>query len=66
MPYKTMLAVLASASLSLLTACGGETDMTRYEPGVYKGKHDETATVEAAQSRQEPLRERALSAMTDR
>lgn len=65
MPYKTMLAVLAMVSLSL-TACGGETDMTRFEPGVYKGKHDETATVEAAQSRQEPLRERALSAMTDR
>lgn len=64
MPYKAMLVALALASVSLLSAC--DSDMTVYEPGVYKGKHDETATREAAQQRAEPLRERALSGMTDR
>ncbi|MBA4741233.1 MAG: hypothetical protein H2060_00830 [Azoarcus sp.] len=59
-----MLVALAFASVSLLSAC--DSDMTVYEPGVYKGKHDETATREAAQQRAEPLRERALSGMTDR
>lgn len=64
MPYKAMLVALAFASVSLLSAC--DSDMTVYEPGVYKGKHDETATREAAQQRAEPLRERAMSGMTDR
>lgn len=64
MPYKAMLVALALASLSLLSACGSE--VTMHEPGVYKGKVDESATQEAAQRREEPLRERALTAMTDR
>lgn len=64
MPYKAMLVALAVASLSLLSAC--ESEVVFHEPGVYKGKHDETATAEAAQRRQEPLRERAMTGMTDR
>lgn len=64
MPYKAMRVVLAVASLSLLAAC--DSGVTVHEPGVYKGKHDETATKEAAQRRAEPLRERALLAHTDR
>lgn len=64
MPYKAMLVVLAVASLSLLTACDQE--VVFHEPGVYKGKHDETATPEAAQRRQDQLRDRAMIGMTDR
>lgn len=64
MPYKALLVVLAVASLSLLSAC--DSDVTYYEAGVYKGKHDETATPEAAERRQEALRERATTVMTDR
>ncbi len=64
MPNKAMLALAAAASLSLLTACGS--DVTIYEAGVYKGKHDETATEEAAQRRQDQLRDRAMTGMTDR
>lgn len=64
MPYKTMLAALAVASLSLLTAC--QQEVVFHEPGVYKGKKDDTATQEAAQRRQDALRERAMSGMTDR
>lgn len=64
MPYKTMLAALTIASLFLLTAC--EQEVVFHEPGVYKGKHDETATQEAAEGRQDALRERAMSGMTDR
>lgn len=64
MPYKAMLLVLAVASLPLLSACDSE--VVFYEPGVYKGKHDETATKEAAERRQDTLRERAMTGMTDR
>lgn len=64
MPYKAMLVALASASLLLLSAC--ESEVSFHEPGVYKGKPDETATEEAAQRRQEQLRERAMTGMTDR
>lgn len=63
MPYKAMLVALAVAGLSL-TAC--DSGVTVHEPGVYKGKKDETATKEAADRRAEPLRQRALTAMTDR
>lgn len=63
MPYKAMLVALAVAGL-LLTAC--DSGVTVHEPGVYKGKGDETATKEAADRRAEPLRQRALVAMTDR
>ncbi len=64
MPYKTMLLALAIAGAPLLTACDSE--VVLYEPGVYKGKPDETATREAAERRQEQLRERAMTGMTDR
>lgn len=64
MPYKAMLVALASASLLLLSAC--ESEVSFHEPGVYKGKQDETASEEAAQRRQDELRERARAAMTDR
>lgn len=64
LPYKAMLVVLAMAGLSVLSAC--ESEVVFHEPGVYKGKPDETATEEAAQRRQEQLRERAMSGMTDR
>lgn len=64
MPYKTLLAVLMIVSAALLSAC--DSDMTVYEPGVYKGNQDEMATQEAAQRRAGPLRERALVGMTDR
>lgn len=63
MPYKAKLVALAIAGL-FLTAC--DTGVTVHEPGVYKGKQDETATKEAADRRAEPLRQRALAAMTDR
>ncbi|MFN3984614.1 MAG: hypothetical protein ACK4KV_03950 [Rhodocyclaceae bacterium] len=64
MPHKAMLVVLALASLTLLSACDQE--VVFHEPGVYKGKHDETATKEAAERRQDQLRDRALTGMTDR
>ncbi|MCC5857733.1 MAG: hypothetical protein JJT90_06240 [Ectothiorhodospiraceae bacterium] len=64
MPTKAMLALVATMSLFLLIACGS--DVTIYEAGVYKGKHDETATEEAAQRRQDQLRDRAMTGMTDR
>lgn len=64
MPYKAMLVALAVAGVALLSACDSE--VVFREPGVYKGKHDETATQEAADSRQERLRERAMTGMTDR
>lgn len=64
MPKKLALAFLAAGSLSLLVACGS--DVTIYEAGVYKGKHDETATEEAAQRRSGDLRDRAQTGMTDR
>lgn len=63
MPYKVILLALAVAAMSL-TAC--DSGVTVHEPGVYKGKQDPTATKEAADSRAEPLRKRALAAMTDR
>jgi hypothetical protein len=63
MPYKAKLVALAVAGL-FLTAC--DSGVTVHEPGVYKGKKDETATKEAADRRAEPLRQRALTAMTDR
>jgi len=63
MPYKAKLVALAIAGL-FLTAC--DSGVTVHEPGVYKGKQDETATKEAADRRAEPLRQRALTAMTDR
>ncbi len=64
MPYKAMLAALAVVSVALLSAC--EPDVIVHEPGVYKGKPDETATQEAAERRAQPLRDRALTGMTDR
>ncbi len=63
MPNKSVLALCGAGCLFLLSACG---DVTMYEPGVYKGKHDETATEEAVQQRSGDLRERAQSGMTDR
>ncbi|MCP1673606.1 hypothetical protein J2T57_000705 [Natronocella acetinitrilica] len=62
MPKKSFLALFGAGSLFLLTACG---DVTMYEPGVYKGKHDESATEEAVQARTSDLRDRA-SGQTDR
>lgn len=63
MPYKSLLLALAVGALAL-TAC--DSGVTVHEPGVYKGKKDESATKEAADRRAEPLRERALMAHTDR
>lgn len=63
MPFKAMLAALAVAAL-FLTAC--DSGVTVHEPGVYKGQNDDSATKEAADRRAEPLRQRALTAMTDR
>lgn len=65
MPYKAILAVLLVGSLFLLSACD-TSDVTMYEPGVYKGKQDEMATEEAAERRQDQLRDRAMTGMTDR
>ena len=64
MPYKTMLIALAVTSLTLLSACDQE--VVFHEPGVYKGKPDETASQEAAQRRESQLRDRAMTGMTDR
>ena len=64
MPYKAMLAVLATTSLVMLSGCDQE--VVFHEPGVYKGKHDEMATKEAAERRQDQLRDRAMHGMTDR
>ena len=63
MPRLTVFALVGGGSLLLLTACG---DVTMYEPGVYKGKHDESATEEAVQQRSGDLRERATAGQTDR
>lgn len=64
MPNKAMLLAVAFASLAVLSACDQE--VVFYEPGVYKGKPDEIATKEAAQQRQDELRDRAMTGMTDR
>lgn len=64
MPYRAMLVALAVTGVALLSAC--ESEVSFHEPGVYKGKHDETATQEAAERRQDQLRERAQTGMTDR
>ncbi|HLW04841.1 MAG TPA: hypothetical protein VKY38_04600 [Azoarcus sp.] len=64
MSHKTLFVALVMVSMSLLSAC--DSDMIVYEPGVYKGEQDETATREAAERRAGPLRERALLGMTDR
>ncbi len=65
MPYKTVWVVLALSGLFLLAACDSS-DVTMYEPGVYKGKPDEMATEEAAAARRDQLRDRAMTGMTDR
>ncbi|WP_290653506.1 hypothetical protein [Aquisalimonas sp.] len=63
MPKKIALSAIAALSLGLLAGCG---DVTLYEPGVYKGSGDETASEEAAERRADALRDRAQAAHTDR
>ncbi len=63
MPKKLTLSAVAALSLALLAGCG---DVTLYEPGVYKGAGDETASEEAAERRSGDLRDRAQRAHTDR
>jgi hypothetical protein len=45
----------------LLSAC--ETDVIAYEPGVYKGAADPTASPQAAASRSDALRDRTAAFM---
>ena len=62
-PKKMTLSAIAALSLTLLVGCS---DVTLYEPGVYKGSGDETASEEAAERRSGSLRDRAQTAHTDR
>ena len=63
MPKKLTLSAVAALSLALLAGCS---DVTLYEPGVYKGSGDDTASEEAAERRAGSLRDRAQQAHTDR
>ncbi|MDN3519251.1 hypothetical protein QWY84_16675 [Aquisalimonas lutea] len=63
MPKRTTLCAVAVVTLMLLAGCS---DVTMYEPGVYKGSGDDTASEEAAEARADDLRERARTAHTDR
>lgn len=63
MPTKLTLSAVAAVSLALLAGCS---DVTLYEPGVYKGSVDPTASEEAAERRADDMNERALQAYTDR
>jgi hypothetical protein len=66
MSYKTMtLAVTLGAAL-VVAGCGGESEMTRFEPGVYQGKPDPLVEQQASPEQQQRLRERAVTALTDR
>lgn len=65
MPLKRSLAVAAAVlGLALLGGCGS--DVTMYEPGVYKGKQDASASEEAAEQRAGDLRDRAMTGFADR
>lgn len=66
MRYKTGPVLAGMLSLGLLAGCGSDNQVTRYEPGVYKGKQDAAASEEAAERRADPLRDRAQSGFADR
>lgn len=67
MPFiRSSLAAAAVVGISLtISGCGGS-DVTMYEPGVYQGKQDATASQEAAEARAEDLRNRAQTGFADR
>jgi hypothetical protein len=65
MPYRSVLLALTAAGVIALAGCGSS-DVTMYEAGVYKGKPDPLVEEQASPEQQERLRERALTAMTDR
>lgn len=64
MPKRRILSAGAALSVALLLA--GCSDVTLYEPGVYKGSGDDTASEQAAANRADALAERAQTAHTDR
>lgn len=66
MRQKPALVLAGLLGLVLLSGCGSEDGVTMYEPGVYKGKQDASATEEAAERRSGELRNRAGSAFEDR
>lgn len=63
MPKKLTLSAATALSLLLLSGCS---DVNMYEPGVYKGSGDDTASEEAAEARADDLGDRAQTAYTDR
>lgn len=66
MPFNRSLTTAAATvmGIALLSGCGS--DVTMHEPGVYKGGRDVTASVEAAEQREDDLRDRALTGFADR
>lgn len=62
---RKILTLSAMAPLVMVVVAGCS-DVTMYEPGVYKGSGDDTASEEAAERRAGSLRDRAQTAHTDR
>ena len=62
---KKLLSIIAlTAAATMLSACYESTEVTQYEPGVYKGGND--AQTQAAGNRQDELRKRFELVQLDR
>ena len=63
---KTLKLAMVAAIGMLVSGCGEATNVTVYEPGVYKGSPDPLLATSGADSHQQAMKERFQRGQTDR